>query len=262
MQVYDRTDHNKIHAAAQNRLGVGGNNPPGPIDSAKDAMAELSAYLAEHPVIQSHDEAKQCGGWIERTRVSLKAMEDERVEKVAPLNEQLSTINGMYRAVREPLTKAYDVLKARLTKYTLAVEEARRIEAERLQREADEKERLAREAEAREQEAISNANEGELTDVGQAIADADGAFNDFQKAGRAAAVAERNAKVRIGSVMGGKALSARNHEVLIVADACAAIMAMGLSEALALQITRDAKKFREATGELPDGIVSKVERSL
>ena len=43
---------------------------------------------------------------------------------------------------------------------------------------------MARAAEAKEKEAIANASVGECTDVGGAVADADSAFNDYQKAQR------------------------------------------------------------------------------
>ena len=107
-----------------------------------------------------------------------------------------------------------------------------------------------------------NAEQGEITDVGGKIIEADGAFKDYQKADRAAATAEKNVPVRIASVMGGKSISMRTTEVFIVEDACAAITAMGLSEAARQQIVKDAKRFREATGELPDGVRSEYQRSL
>ena len=241
---------------------TGHNNPPTVIESAKEAMAELAKFAEDNPVIQTFDEAKLYAGWIERTRVALQAMEDERKPIVDPLNAQLEAINKPYRLVRQPLEKLYDLVKARLTKYNNAVEAARLKEAQRLREEAEARERAARQAEADEQDAIACADVGECADVGGAIAQADGAFKDFQKADRAAATAERNVPVRIASVMGGKALSMRTTEVFIVEDACAAITAMGLSEAARQQLIKDAKRFREATGELPDGVKSTYERSL
>ena len=241
---------------------VGHNKPPGPIESAKEAMAELSVFTENTPVIENFDHAKMAAAFIERTRVALQAMEDERKPQTDPLNARLEVINKPYRMVRQPLEKLYELVKARLSKYNNAVEAARLKEAQRLRDEAEARERAAREAEAREQEAIANAEAGECTDVGGAIAGADGAFKDFQKADRAAATAERNVPVRIGSIMGGKALSMRTTEVFVVEDACAAITAMGLSDDLQKQIIKDAKQFREATGELPDGVRSEYQRSL
>jgi hypothetical protein len=225
-------------------------------------MAELSVFTENTPVIENFDHAKMAAAFIERTRVALQAMEDERKPQTDPLNARLEVINKPYRMVRQPLEKLYELVKARLSKYNNAVEAARLKEAQRLRDEAEARERAAREAEAREQEAIANAEAGECTDVGGAIAGADGAFKDFQKADRAAATAERNVPVRIGSIMGGKALSMRTTEVFVVEDACAAITAMGLSDDLQKQIIKDAKQFREATGELPDGVRSEYQRSL
>ena len=270
----DRTNHQSLHDAAQARLmagsslpdsimrGIGDNQPPGPIESAKEAMAELSTFTEENPVIQNFDGAKQYAAWIERTRVALQAMEDERKPKADPLNAALEAINKPYRLVRQPLEKLYELAKARLTKYNNAVEAARLREAQRLREEAEAAERTAREAEAAEQEAIANAEAGECTDVGGAIAGADQAFKGFQKADRAAATAERNVPVRIASVMGNKALSMRTTEVFTVEDACAAITIMGCSDDLKKQIIKDAKRFREATGDLPDGVKSEYQRSL
>jgi hypothetical protein len=260
--MLDKTDHNRLAEQTNGRLAIGANGPPSPIDSAKEAMAELSTFTENNPVIQDFDDAKQYAAWIERTRVALQAMEDERKPIVDPLNAELERINKPYRLVRQPLEKLYELAKARLTKYNNAVEQARLREAQRLREEAERQEREAREAEAREQEAILNAEQGECADVGGAIADADQAFKDFQKADRAAATAERNVPVRIASVMGGKAMSMRTTEVFIVEDACAAIAIMGCSPDLQKQIIKDAKRFREATGELPDGVKSEYQRSL
>jgi hypothetical protein len=243
-------------------VSMGHNRPPTVIESAKEAMAELSTFTQECPVIQSFDDAKQAAAFIERTRVALQAMEDERKPQTDPLNAELERINKPYRLVRQPLEKLYEVVKARLTKYNNAVEAARLREAQRLREEAEAKERAAREAEANEAAALAGADVGELTDIGGAIIEADGAFKDFQKADRAAATAERNVPMRFGSIMGGKALSMRTTEVFVVEDASAAITAMGLSDDLKKQIVKDAKRFREATGELPDGITSTHERRL
>jgi hypothetical protein len=266
----DRTDHNRLSEQTNGRLAIGGNNPPGPLDLAKEAIVELSDYVQDNPIIESFDDAKVAAAWVERTRISLVSARDERDTKTAPLNEQLKTIRAEYEIVREKtdknpggaLTRLYETVKARLSAYNNAVEQARLREAQRLREEAERQEREAREAEAREQEAIHNAEQGELTDVGGAIVEADQAFKGFQKADRAAATAERNVPVRIASVMGNKALSMRTTEVFTVEDACAAIAIMGCSDDLKKQIIKDAKRFREATGELPDGVKSEYQRSL
>lgn len=238
------------------------NAPPGTIASAKEAMTELSSWLKEHPVIQTPTEAKDGGAYVERTRIAIAELETERTGKVAPLNKELGEINGSFRAVRDPLERALKELKGRLTKYAADLEAARIAEAERLRREAEAKERAAREAEAREREAIDDAAQGVESDVGGAIAEADQSFGDYRKADKAAAIAERNVPVRIGSVMGGRSLTMRTTRKLVVADAAAAIKVIGLTDEIADAITRAAKKFEDAFGELPAGVVETFERSM
>ena len=105
---------------------IGHNNPPGPLDHAVDAMAELRAFLADNPVIQTPAQAKEGGAYIERTRIALGAMETERTSRVGPLNAEVAEINSAYRTIREPLEKVLQELRARLTKFA-AEEEAKRI---------------------------------------------------------------------------------------------------------------------------------------
>jgi hypothetical protein len=248
--------------AADRQVPASHNNPPGPLASAKEAMTELKQYLADTPVIHSPQEAKQAGGWIERTRIALAEMENERTAKVAPLNQQLTAINGAYRLVREPFEKMLKEIRRRVTDYASAVEAARIAEANRLRAEAEEKERVAREAERQEQDSIAAVDVGECADVGAAIEQANETFHDYEKANRAAAVAERNVPVRIGSVMGGPSLSMRTIEVLVVGDACAAIKALGLTDKIRDAILSSAREFRKAHGELPAGVTSEYQRSL
>src|ERR1700722_12740334 len=151
-------------------VSIGHNGAPGPIESAKEAMAELSVFTENNPVIENFDGAKQYAAYIERTRVALNAMEDERKPLAEPLNAALEALNKPYRLVRQPLEKLYELAKARLSKYNNAVEAARLREAQRLRDEAEAAERAARQAEADEQAAILNAEQGECTDVGGAIA--------------------------------------------------------------------------------------------
>ena len=251
-------------ARSQNAIGalLGHNQPPGPLASGREAMTELSAWLTEHPVVQTRAEAKEGGAYVERTRIALNEMETERTVKVAPLNKQLGTINGAYRAVREPLEKTLKELRRRLTDFASA-EEARRIaELRRLEADRDEAERIARAAEAKEQNAIAAVDVGECANVGAAINEADAAFKDFDKLVSATAVAERNVPVRIGSVMGNRALSMRTIEVLVIEDAAKAIKAMGLTEKIQQAILSSARDFRKAHDELPTGIGITYERSL
>ena len=248
----------------------GHNHPPGPLESAKEAAAELSAFLKEHPAFQSPGDAKEGAAWIERTRAALKEARDERDSKTKPLNEQVKAIRETYDIVREKteknpgglLERAYNELKRRWTAYSNAVEAARIAELRRLQAEREQAERAAREAEAREADAMAAVDVGVCEDVGDAIVQADAAFKQYEKADRQVAVASRNVPVRVGSIMGGRSLSMRTVEVLVIEDAAAAFEALGPTEKIREAILSSARDFRKAHGELPTGISSTYERSV
>lgn len=237
---------------------IGHNQPPGPIDYAKEAMADINTFLREHPVIENHDQARAAGGWIERTRIALKSMEEERTVKVAPL----IAINESYCAVSEPLKKILLELRRRVTAYTSAEEAKRKAEAERARRAAEEAERQAQAAIAAADDAIACADVGECTDAGTAIAEADAAIRDAGRLARSAARAERESTVRIGSVMGGRAISMRTTEVLIIDDPGRALKVLGLTEKIAEAILSSARDFRREFGELPDGVRVEQKRSV
>lgn len=266
----DMTDHNRLHEATQARIdyrwskppAAGHNNPPGPLAQGIDATTELNDFLTGHPVITSHDDAKAAGGWLERTRISLKTMEDERVAKVKPFNDELNGINAAYRAVRTPLEKLFGELRKRLTDFARAEEAQRAAEAAAAHEEAEAAEAQARAAEAAEADAIADAEVGAEADVGMAVAEADVAFADFQHADRTATRADRESRVRIGSVMGNRALSMRTVEVLVVEDAIKAIKAIGVTDKIRDAILSSARDFRKAYDELPDGVSATQERSL
>ncbi len=243
--------------------GPGHNDPPGPLTGAKEALAELNAYLRENPVVQTPAEAKQAGGWLERSRIAIKELEDERGEKVSPLNTQLKRINDLYRAVRDPLQKVTDELRRRLTAYTNAEEAKRRAEAERARREAEAAAEAARRAAQAADDAIACADVGEIgVDTGGAIADADAAIRQAGVAERTALRAERESTVRIASVMGNRALAPRTVEVLTVIDAVAAIKEMGLTAKISDAICSSARDYRKEFGELPAGITRSEKRSV
>jgi hypothetical protein len=45
--MLDRNAHNRLAALADNRFGIGGNSPPGPIDFANESIAALSAWMKD-----------------------------------------------------------------------------------------------------------------------------------------------------------------------------------------------------------------------
>lgn len=280
MTLIERCDHNHFSAqlaervltttalvpTASGEVAITHNNPPdttpGTIDRARETYVELNRFLTEAPVIQDDATARRGSGLVEITRISLKAMDDERKQRVSPLNDQVAAINAIYRQPRETLERLQKAVRERLTAYALAVEEAREAEAKRLRDIAEAAEAAARAAEAAEQEAIADAEVGVETDIGAAIEQADEAFAGYQATSRAAARAERNIPLRFGSVTGGRAQTMRTTEVLSVADVGLAIKAMGLTPKITEALLSSARDYRKAHGELPAGIASTSQRSM
>lgn len=248
---------------------VGHNNPPETIEAAQDTMRSLSDWMGEHPVIETEDDAREAKKLLDRAKGSAAEVESERDRQVRPLNEQITTINGKYKAVhntdaKKPgtLDRIVTELKSRLAVFIRAEETRRAEEAERLRLAAEEAARIAREAEAKEQEAIANAQAGELgVDVTQVVVEADSRFADFQKAERELARAERNEHVKIGGGW-GNAVSLRTKETLVLVSCGKAITAIGPHDKIRDAILSAAREYRKAKGALPEGVISETTKEL
>jgi hypothetical protein len=240
--------------------GIGDNR--GLIDEAREVFNRVSFWLREHPIIATSEDAKDANEHFGATQRCLRDMEAERKVQVEPLTEQVTLINTQYRSVRQPIERALDELKRRLTAYVAAEERARAAGAAKLRAAAEAKERAAREAEAREADAIASVDVGVCDDAGGAIADADAAFAEFQRADRAAATAEHNVTVKLRDRFSQRARSMRNSEVLTVSDAAAALAVLGVTERIAEAIVSEARAYRKAHGTLPPGIAVQWVRSL
>jgi hypothetical protein len=261
----------EIHADQQ-LLGESqmlGHNQPSPADLSADTMRDLSAWMAEHPVIQDGDQARAAKLLLDRYKGCAGDIEADRDKKVRPLNDEIAAINAEYKAVhntdrKKPgaLDRVANELRARLTDY-LAREEADRIrKAEDARKAAEEAERIARETEQREREAIENAKAGELgVDVTQVVVAADSSFAAFLKADRDASRAERDTNVRIGGGF-GKAASLRSVETLSLTDPVAALQAVGVTEKITDAILSAARDFRKQNGSLPAGVTSAITRQV
>lgn len=84
---------------------IGDNNPPDMAATAIDVAKNISAWMSENPVIQTEDSARDAKVWLDRGKLCVKDLEDERDGKVRPLNEQVQGINAYYRHPRETLQK-------------------------------------------------------------------------------------------------------------------------------------------------------------
>lgn len=247
----------------------GHNQPPDALGYAPEVMGDLSAWMAEHPVIQTEDDARAAKLLLDRAKATAGDIEDERDSKVRPLNTAIAEINSRYKAVhntdsKKPgtLDKTVNELKARLTDFVKAEEARREREAQEKRRQAEEAERVAREADERERQAIENARAGELgVDVTAVVVEADSRFAAFQKAGREAARAERETHVKVGGGF-GRAVSLRTQETLILDDPVLAIRSVGVNEKIRDAILAAARDYRRLHGKLPAGVSSAIERHV
>ena len=261
----------ELHADVEQakRLSMGGNNPPGALELWNVVATDISAWMADNPVIQDEDKAREAKKLLDRAKTSAAEIEDERDRKVRPLNEEVAAINAAYKAIhntdaKKPgiFDKVVNELKARFAVFLRAEEVRRQAEAEAKRRAAEEAERIAREAEATEREAIANAQAGELgVDVTQVVVEADSRFSEFKKADREAARAERDSHVRIGGGW-GKSAALRTVETLILDDPIAAIRSIGVNEGIRDAILTAARAYRKLHGKLPNGVSAVTERNL
>ena len=240
---------------------IGHNEPPSAIDDARMAFVDLSAWLKDHPVIASEDEARSCKPIVDRTRATLKSLTDVKESETAPLYAAWKASGDKFKQVSEPLDKIFKELLARLTAFSRQEEVRRADEAEAKRKALEAAEKAAREAERLEQEAKDNAAQGEFVDVGVAVQDADTAFDQYQLAKREAARAEKAETFRIG---GGfdRTMSMRTGEVLTVTDPAAALAALGLTAKIRDAMLSSARDHRKDWGDLPAGITAIQERKF
>ncbi len=240
----------------------GHNNPPDMAATAREVANDLNEWAKENPSIDGEYKAREAKVFIDRAKLCLKDLEDERDAKVRPLNEQVASINEGYRQPRTSLMGILNELQRRLSGFLRAEEARRAAIADQARQAAEEAERLAREAERLEQERLDDARRGELgVDLLGATEQADKAFEDFQKADRQAQIAAKDAKVKIG---GGiqRAIGLRQKETLRVQSAFAAIAAIGMTPAIEAAILSAARAYRRLHNKLPPGVEATTEREL
>lgn len=236
----------------------GHNNPPSMIEAAGETTKDISDWMAENPVIQSEESAREAKVFIDRGKLCLKDLDDERDGKVRPLNEQVKEINASYKPARETLTTLVGLLGIRVVKFMRDERERREKIAQEAARVAAEAEQRAREAERVEQENIASANSGELgVYLAASTEAANQAFRDFEVALRQALIAEKETHVKIG---GGftRALGLKKKESLSVTNGELALRSVGLTDEIAEAICKAARAYRKLHGTLPDGVESTI----
>lgn len=240
----------------------GHNNPPSMIETAGETTRDLSDWMAENPVIQSEESAREAKVFIDRGKLCLKDLDDERDGKVRPLNEKVKEINASYKPAKETLTTVVGHLGLRVAQFITAERIRREEVAQEATRVAAEAERRAREAEQRERENVESASSGELgVDLAASTQEANAAFRDFEVAARRAAIADKDTNVKIG---GGftRAISLKKKETLSVYDAQDAIRIMGATEEIKEAIIKSARAYRKLNGKLPDGVESEISEGI
>jgi hypothetical protein len=223
------------------------------VETASETMKDISNWLSENPLIME-DTAKDAKVFLDRGKLALKDLDDERDGKVRPLNEQVKEINGLYKAPRVQLETVLSGLSDRLSSFLKEERDKREEAAREAARIAKEAEQRARDAERIERDAIESASAGELgVDIAAHVVEADSAFRDFEKADRALAIALKETKVRVG---GGftRAVGLRQKETLVVKDAFHALSAMGVTPDIEEAILKSARAYRKLNGKLPDGV--------
>lgn len=240
----------------------GHNNPPEMIDLARETTSQISQWFAEHPAVSSEQEARDIKLHIDRAKLCIRDLEDDRDRQVRPLNERVAAINGANRQVKRPLEAVLDSMLGALDAFIKA-EETKRIKAAlEAQERAALAAEVAREAEKLEREQVENAQMGEVgIDIAAAAKEADAAFNDYVVAERAAIRAKEDVKIRIGGGI-GRAIGLREKETLHVEDAVAAITEIGLVENIRLAILTAARAFRKLHDRLPNGVSSTIDRNV
>jgi hypothetical protein len=233
---------------------IGHNQPPNMIGTAVETTAAVSAFLCENPVVETEEQAREAKVFLDRGRNCIADIETERSGLTKPLNERLTQINSKYRGPKELLQKVVDELRNRLDRYIRAEEERRIARAEQARLDAERAEAAARDAERVEQDALSSAAAGVLdVDVYKVTNNASQAFEDYKKAERQAALAEKETHVKIG---GGfrRALGLREREVLTVPDPFKAIDHLWPNADIEAAIVKAARAYKKKYGKYPEGI--------
>jgi len=249
----------------------GHNNPPTMIQVCDSVAEDISGWLAEHPIIQGEDEAKEAKLHLDRGKLSLKDMEDERDKAVRPLNEQVKAINEAYRPTKIIIGKIIEEVGKRIESFIQTEERKRIAAAQEAARLAAEAEARAREAERNACEAIDSANVGELgVDIKSATVASDAAIREAERAARAAQIAAKESRVKVSGGF-SRATSLRKVKRYLIGimgeedhmkAAIKALTAVGLTKDISEAITKAAKDYHEEYGEIPPGIIVYEERKI
>ena len=237
------------------------NIPPSQIEFASETADSVAEWLKNNPIVETDEQARAGKLFVDRARLCLQDLEDDRKTKTRPLYKQITDLDDQYRSPRSILEKILTELKERLNAYIKREEEERQRVLAEARRKAEEAEKAAREAEERERATVDDARHGAEADIGAVTKEADEKFKQFRQAERAVVFAEAETKVKIGGGF-SRALGTRFKEELLIEHPRQALAVMGWSERLLNALLMDAREYRRKHGSLPHGIISKGERRL
>ena len=96
---------------------VGHNQPPDMTVSADETMKNLSNWMSEHPVIEDEDTAREAKVYIDRAKLCVKDLEDERDKKahlLKKMNNELERPRELNRKLLETLLVENSALISKL----------------------------------------------------------------------------------------------------------------------------------------------------
>src|SRR5882724_135103 len=241
---------------------IGHNNPPEVLELAPDVIADISGKMADIPVVETEQDARLIKMEIDRAKACIRDLEAERDSKVRPLNNKVGLINQTYRRPRNLLGNLLDEMLSRVRIFVKAEEKRREETALAAAARAAALALEARTKELEEQERLDDAAKGEVgVNVAEVIAEADDAFEAYEKAERQATLAQKETHVKVGGGF-SRAIGMKKVETLHVDDWHKAIGQMGLTRDIEEAILKSARAWRRVRGMLPPGIRSTIEEHL
>lgn len=153
----------------ENRLGIGGNNPPNDADTLQQTLRENHDDQLQHAEkliaaadripseINDDETAGRAADFIKQVNASKKSLESIRVAEKEPYLNLGRVVDGFFKTVDTKLTGALSKAKMPLDNYTKRKAEAER---QRLLKEAEEK-RIQAEEQAKAAAAMEKAKQGE-----------------------------------------------------------------------------------------------------
>lgn len=240
---------------------MGHNNPPSRAQFVSETAVTIGAFLKDHPVIQTEEEAKAYKLLRDQGKLALADMEDERKSKNRVHETAIKQNNDEYRGPRVLLEKVLGEGDSRVEVWMRQEEEKRKRIKEEAWAKVQKIEEAAREAAEREQEAKEAASMGVETDVLSASRDTDAAEQALGRARREALRAERNEGVKIA---GGhrRALSARETVEFIITDPILTVKDVGWSERVLKALESDVREYYQKFSTAPKGVKIATERKV